>query len=253
MNSGFVTTETDAKGLATITFGHPAHNSLPSALLEQLSGHIQSAAAAPSNRLILLKSAGDRTFCAGASFDELLALTDEEAGHAFFSGFARVINAIRQSPKLVVCRVQGKAVGGGVGLMAACDYCFASENAAVKLSEISLNIGPFVIAPALQRKVGLSAFTALSLNPTVFFDSHWGQQHGLIHTVQATIEEVDAAIGQFCISLLDKSQEALTALKRTLWQGTDHWEVLLYDLAATSGRLAMGEEAQRSLREFKNR
>jgi len=149
--------------------------------------------------------------------------------------------------------VQGKAVGGGVGLMAACDYCFASENAAVKLSEISLNIGPFVIAPALQRKVGLSAFTALSLNPTVFFDSHWGQQHGLIHTVQATIEEVDAAIGQFCISLLDKSQEALTALKRTLWQGTDHWEVLLYDLAATSGRLAMGEEAQRSLREFKNR
>src|SRR3546814_11695 len=169
MNAGFITTETDTNGLAVITFGHPAHNSLPSTLLEQLNEHIQSAAAAPSTRLILLKSSGARTFCAGASFDELLALTDEEAGKAFFSGFARVINAIRQSPKLIIGRVQGKAVGGGVGLMAACDYCFASENAAVKLSEISMTLGPFFIAPALQRKIGLSAFTTLSLKQPEFF------------------------------------------------------------------------------------
>jgi len=253
MNPRFVKTEAKANGLAVITFGHPAHNSLPSSLLELLSDHIHSAAAVPSTRLILLKSAGDRTFCAGASFDELLALTDEETGKAFFSGFARVINAIRQSPKLVICRAQGKAVGGGVGLMAACDYCFASESVAVKLSEISMNIGPFVIAPALKRKIGLSAFTMLSLNPTAFFDAYWAQQHGLIHAVQPTINEMDTAIERFCTPLLNKSQEALTALKRTLWHGTDHWEVLLYDLAATSGRLALTEESKRSLKEFKQR
>ncbi|MGV3762595.1 enoyl-CoA hydratase/isomerase family protein [Parapedobacter sp.] len=253
MEAGFVKTEIDPSGLATITFGHPAHNSLPSATLEQLNAHIQSAAANPTSRLILLKSAGDRTFCAGASFDELLALADENAGKAFFSGFARVINTIRQSPKIIICRVQGKAVGGGVGLMAACDYCFASENAAVKLSEISINIGPFVIAPALERKIGLSAFTTLSLNPTTFFDAYWAARHGLIHAVQPTVDEMDIAIGQFSEPLLNKNTEALTALKRTLWQGTDHWEVLLYDLAGISGRLALSEESKQSLRKFKQR
>ncbi|MEC3879658.1 enoyl-CoA hydratase/isomerase family protein [Parapedobacter sp. 10938] len=253
MDSGFVTTEIDPDGLAVITFGHPAHNAMPSSLLDQLSDHIQSAGAAASTKLILLKSAGDRTFCAGASFDELLSLTNEAAGKAFFSGFAHVINAIRRSPKIIVCRVQGKAVGGGVGLMAACDYCFASESTAVKLSEISINIGPFVIAPPLERKIGLSAFTMLSLNPTVFFDAHWAQLHGLIHALEPTVNEMDLAIGQFCRPLLSKSQEALTSLKRVLWQNTDHWEVLLYDLAAVSGRLALSEESKRSLREFKQR
>lgn len=253
MASGFVKTEINANGLGVITFGHPAQNSLPALLLTQLDEHIRSAAAEPAVKLILLQSAGDRTFCAGASFDELLALTDEEAGKAFFSGFARVINAIRQSPKFVVCRAQGKAVGGGVGLMAACDYCFASEEVGVKLSEISINIGPFVIAPALERKIGLSAFTTLSLNPTTFFNAYWAQQQGLVHTVQPTVAEMDKAIEGFCSPLLNQSQEALTALKRTLWQGTDHWEVLLYDLAATSGRLALSEESQQSLRGFKRR
>ncbi len=252
MDSGFVKTEKNADGLAIITFGHHAHNSLPSYLLKQLAEHIR-AAAEPAVKLILLQSAGNRTFCAGASFDELLALPDEEAGKAFFSGFAHVINAIRQSPKLIICRVQGKAVGGGVGLMAACDYCFATEDAAVKLSEISINIGPFVIAPALERKIGLSAFTTLSLNPTTFFDVHWAQRQGLIHALQPTAEEMDKAIEQFCNPLLNKNPDALTALKRTLWQGTDHWGVLLYDLAAISGSLALAEESQRSLREFKTR
>lgn len=252
MDAGFVKTEITPQGLAVITFGHPAHNALPARLLKQLSEHIQ-AAAEPAVKLILLQSEGERSFCAGASFDELLALADEEAGKAFFSGFAKVINAIRQSPKIVIGRAQGKAVGGGVGLMAACDYCFATENVAVKLSEISMNIGPFVIAPALERKIGLSAFTALALNPTTFFDSHWAQQQGLVHGVLPTIAAMDTAIGEFCQPLLNANPEALTALKRTLWQGTDHWEVSLYELAAISGRLALAEEAQRALRAFKSR
>ena len=251
MDQGFVNTAINNEGLATITFGHPAHNSLPSPLLSQLSRQIQSAADSPEVRLILLQSAGDRTFCAGASFDELLSLADEASGKAFFSGFANVINAIRRSSKLVVCRTQGKAVGGGVGLMAACDYCFASEQAAVKLSEISMNIGPFVIAPALERKMGLSAFSTLALNPTTFFDAHWAQQQGLVHTVQPTAGDMDTAIKEFCRPLLSKSTEALAALKHALWQGTNHWDTLLYDLAATSGRLVLSKEAQQALRDFK--
>src|SRR5690606_34462956 len=202
------------------TFSHPAHNALPARLLEQLSDQISGAGENPDVRVIVLKSAGDGTYCAGADFDELLSIRDEHAGTAFFSGFANVINAMRKSPKLIIGRVQGKAVGGGVGLIAACDYCFATETASVKLSEVSINIGPFVIAPALERKIGVSAFTVLSLNPTLFFNAQWARQHQLIHDVQPTIAKMDEAIQHFCKPLLGGNQEALTALKETLWRGT---------------------------------
>jgi methylglutaconyl-CoA hydratase len=253
MSTGFVKTETNSDGLAVITFGHPAHNSLPSDLLVELSDHIHSSGNDSTTKLILLQSDGERTFCAGASFDELLAITDEEMGKAFFSGFADVINAIRKSPKLVIGRVQGKAVGGGVGLIAACDYCFAIENAAVKLSEVSINIGPFVIAPALERKIGVSALTALSLNPSVFFDVQWAQQHNLIHSVESSVAKMDEAIQQFCNALLNKNQQTLAALKQTLWRGTEHWGELLYDQAAISGRLVLSKETKQLLSEFKRR
>lgn len=253
MDSGFVKTDINDDGLAVITFGHPAHNSLPSDLLRGMSKQIQSAGHHPSTRLILLQSAGERTFCAGASFDELLALTDEETGKAFFSGFADIINAIRTSPKLVIGRVQGKAVGGGVGLMAACDYCFATEQAAVKLSEVSIHIGPFVIAPALERKIGLSAFTQLSLNPTRFFDMQWALQQGLVQSVQPTIATMDQTVQQFCELLLTKNPDALTALKQTLWRGTAHWSELLYEQAALSGRLALSEETKQLLKKIRGR
>jgi len=253
MYSGSVKTEIKDDGLAVITFGHPAHNSLPSGLLNEMSRQIHAAGSHPGTRLILLQSTGERTFCAGASFDELLAITDEGMGTAFFSGFADVINAIRTSPKLIICRAQGKAVGGGVGLMAACDYCFATEHVAVKLSEVSINIGPFVIAPALLRKIGLSAFTQLSLNPTRFFDAQWALQQGIIQSIQSTIAEMDHAIQQFCGPLLTKNQGALTELKRTLWQGTAQWAELLYEQAAISGRLALSPETKQLLTEFKKK
>lgn len=253
MEQGFVETTTTENGLAVITFGHPAHNSLPSGLLNELSSQIQSAGDAPKTKLILLQSDGDGTFCAGASFDELLAISDEDTGTAFFSGFANVINAIRKSPKLIIGRVQGKAVGGGVGLIAACDYCFATERAAVKLSEVSINIGPFVIAPAVERKIGISALTELALNPTLFFDVQWAQRHDLFHTVRPTIHELDEAIQQFCERLMSKNQEALTALKRTLWHDTKHWDELLYKQAAISGRLAVSPETKQLLQEIKRK
>jgi len=247
MEPGFVKTEINASGLAVITFSHSAHNALPSALLSGLADQINDAGTRKQTRLILLQSTGEKTFCAGASFDELRAIPDETAGKAFFSGFGRVINAIRSSPKLVIGRVQGKAVGGGVGLIAACDYCLATENAAIRLSEIDLGIGPFVIAPAIERKAGISALTVLSLNPTRFFDAHWAAQHGLLHGIQPDITALDAAIGELATQLMDKSQSALTALKRTLWRGTDDWDELLDRQAAISGRLIVGPEARSRL------
>lgn len=251
MEKGFVETNITAAGLAVIGFGHPAHNALSSALLRELARQIQAAGDKPETKLILLQSDGEGTFCAGANFDELLAIADEDAGTAFFSGFAEVINAIRKSPKLVIGRVQGKAIGGGVGLIAACDYCFATERAAVKLSEVSINIGPFVIAPAVERKIGISALTELSLNPTVFFDVQWAKRHDLFHTVKPTIQELDEAIREFCERLMNKNQDALTALKRTLWHDTKHWDELLYKQAAISGRLAISPETKQLLEEIK--
>lgn len=250
---GFVKTTITSNGLATITFGHRASNSLPSNLLIALREHIQSTGDDPAVRLILIQSDGNRTFCAGASFDELLTITNEASGRAFFSGFAEVINAIRKSPKLVIGRVQGKAVGGGVGLIAACDYCFATMQAAIKLSEVSLGIGPFVIAPAIERKAGLSALTKLALNPTRFFDAQWAAQHGLFQTVESTVTELDKAIEEFCSQLLiDENQAAHTALKRTLWHGTDHWDELLQEQAALSGKLILSPAFKQRLAALKH-
>lgn len=253
MEQGFVTVDTDSRGLASITFGHPSHNALPAHLLARLAEAIQQTANNPATRLILLQSEGTRTFCAGADFSELLAITDEASGTEFFSGFAHVINAMRKAPRLIIGRVLGKAVGGGVGLIAACDYVFATEAAAVRLSEVSLNIGPFVIAPAVERKVGVSAFTELTLNPDVFFDVQWAKRHDLFHTVKVNAAQLDESITAFCDRLITKNPEALSELKRTLWHGTKHWDELLYKQAAISGRLACSPETKALLQSLTNK
>ncbi len=237
--------------LTTITFYHQLHNSLPSALLEELAGAIVQSGTNANCKLIVLQSAGEGTFCAGASFDELLTIQDETSGKAFFSGFAKVINAIREVPQLVIGRVQGKAIGGGVGLAAACDYCFATDRAAIKLSELSINIGPFVISPAVKRKMGLSAFTELSLNPTRFFEPNWAKRKGLFQQVSENASAMDEAITDFCRMLIDRNKDALFALKRDLWFGTGHWDTLLYEQASISGRLVLNDDAQKLLKEFK--
>ncbi|SEN97575.1 methylglutaconyl-CoA hydratase [bacterium A37T11] len=234
-------------GLTTITFYHPSHNALPSDILSSLAESLIKTGNDPACKLILLQSAGDSTFCAGANFDELLTIADEASGKVFFSGFAKVINAIRQVPQFVIGRVQGKAVGGGVGLAAACDYCFAVENAAVKLSELSIHLGPFVISPPLKRKIGLSAFTELSLNPTRFFEAQWAEKKGLFNQLFENYQLMDGAIGDFCQLLLEKNAGALFALKKDLWMGTEHWDTLLYEQAAISGRLVLTDECKTCL------
>jgi len=244
---GSVTTSIHQK-LATITFIHPAHNSLPGNLLAELTKQIKAAGEANDVQLILLKSGGDRTFCAGASFDELMTINNAETGKKFFLGFANVINAIRKCPKLVIGRVQGKAIGGGVGIAAAADYCMASQYGSVKLSELALGIGPFVVGPAIERKIGVSALSQLAINATEWQTAAWAKEKGLYNEVFDTVEQLDKYIEHFTQKLLASSPMALLSLKQILWSGTEHWDQLLDERAGISGRLVITDAAQQAIR-----
>jgi len=237
-------------GIATVAFYHPAQNSLPSKLLAELVEKITAAGNDPQTRVIILKSDGDRTFCAGASFDELLQIKNKEQGAEFFSGFAQVINACRKSPKIIIARIQGKAVGGGVGLAAAADFCLATEAASVKLSELAIGIGPFVISPAVIRKIGLPAFSQLTIRAGDFQTASWATEKGLYNEIYKDIDALDLAVDQLSAKLASYHPEALSGLKEILWEGTGDWDQLLNHRAAISGKLVLSEFTLNTLSEF---
>ena len=247
MDKGYVQVNYPKNGLAEITFFHPKHNSLPSNLLLELTTVISNAGEDDRVQVIILKSAGNRTFCAGASFDELLAINDLKTGKQFFSGFANVINACRTCPKLIIGRVQGKAVGGGVGLASAVDYCLATKYAAVKLSELNIGIGPFVIEPAVKRKIGLSAFSQLAINANVFQSAAWAKEKGLYADVFESAEELDEAVEQLADYLLSTNPEAQRLMKKMFCRDTEHWSNLLYERAAMSGALVLSDYTKKAL------
>lgn len=246
----FVKTETLKPGIAVITFYHPAHNSLPGDILAQLAESISEVGKDDEIRVLILKSSGDRTFCAGASFDELIAIENEEQGKNFFMGFARVINACRTCPKFIIGRVQGKAVGGGVGVAAAVDYCLASKYASVKLSELAVGIGPFVVGPAVERKIGTSAFSQLSINATEFQTAQWAKDKGLYAEVYDWPEELDRAILALAEKLSDSNPEAQRMLKKVIWEGTENWDDLLEKRAEISGKLVLSDYTKSALTKF---
>lgn len=237
--------------VATIEFGHPASNSFVSELLERLTKEFDRLSENDEVSVILLKSEGDRAFCAGASFDELVAISNLEEGKAFFSGFANVINAMRKCPKPIIGRVQGKAVGGGVGLASACDYVHATVDAAIKLSEISIGIGPFVIAPAVERKMGKAALAELTLYPTEWKNAYWAKEKGLFAKVYESISEMDKELDIHLQKLATYNPEALSKMKMVLWEGAEHWDKLLVDRAEASGKLALSPNTKKALEKFK--
>lgn len=249
-NRGSITYSINQSGVATISFYHPAQNSLPADLLNELTAKIVLAGEDERTRVIVIKSEGERTFCAGASFDEILQITDKTAGTVFFAGFARVINACRKSPKIIIVRLQGKAVGGGVGIAAAADYCLATEASAVKLSELAIGIGPFVISPAVIRKIGLSAFSQLTIRASDFQTAQWAKEKGLFNEVYATIADMDDALAVLTEKLASYHPDALNGLKQILWEGTEDWDSLLDERAAISGELVLSEFTQQALQSF---
>ena len=247
----FVRTEVDERGVATVTFFHPASNSLPGDILRRLAHDLTEAGQRDDVAVIVLKSAGDRAFCAGASFDELVAISNEQEGLEFFSGFALVINAIRTCPKFVLGRVQGKTVGGGVGLAAAADHCFATKFASVKLSELAVGIGPFVVGPAVERKMGVSAMGMLAVDARSWKSAEWAAQQGLFAEVFDSAEEMDLAVDRLAGDLAQSNPEAMSNLKRVLWEGTEHWDTLLAERAAVSGRLVLSDFTRSAIAAFK--
>ena len=238
-------------GIGTITFFHPAHNSMPGKLLAELTDTITKAGQNAEINVIVLQSEGEKTFCAGASFDELISIKDTETGHRFFMGFANVINACRKCPKLIIGRVQGKAIGGGVGIASATDYCYAVKSASAKLSELAVGIGPFVVGPAVQRKVGLSAFSQMAINATKFFDADWAREKGLYAEVFDTVDQMDTAIGELAATLSNSSPEAMSDLKKVCWEGCENWDELLSIRAGISGRLVLTDFTVNAINKFK--
>lgn len=237
-------------GIGYIEFFHPSHNSLPSHLLTELARAITIAGEDDNIKVIILQSGGDRTFCAGASFEELMDIEDEEKGKEFFSGFANVINAMRKCPKFILGRVQGKAVGGGVGLASATDYCMATKYAEIKLSELNLGIGPFVVGPAVQRKIGVSAMSQIAMDANSFYSAEWAMQKGLYTKVFDSVSELDEAVLAFAENLSAYSHKAMTEMKTMFWRGTEDWDMLLIQRAKISGRLVMSEYTKDKLREL---
>ena len=247
----YVRTEIDGRGIATVEFFHPASNSLPGDILRQLAGAITEAGQRPEAKVIVLRSGGERAFCAGASFDELVAISDEQEGLAFFSGFALVINAIRTCPKFVLGRVQGKTVGGGVGLAAAVDHCFATQFASVKLSELAVGIGPFVVGPAVERKIGTSGMAMLAIDARSWKSASWAAEQGLYAEVFENTEGMDVAIDRLANDLAKSNPEAMADLKRVLWEGTEDWDDLLLTRAAISGKLVLSQFTREAIAAFK--
>lgn len=236
--------------IATITFSHPASNSFPSDLLQKLTSELNRISTNPLVNVVILQSEG-KTFCAGASFDELLSVTDFETGKKFFSGFADVINAMRKCSKIIIGKVQGKAVGGGVGLISACDIAFAYQDAAIKLSEISIGIGPFVIEPAVTRKIGKTAMTEMTLQPNIWQTADWALAKGLYLDIFDSQAEVTDAVDHIAEKLASYNPEALAEMKKVFWEGTENWDSLLYERAAISGKLVLSDFTKNSLNEFK--
>ncbi|MEO6719275.1 MAG: enoyl-CoA hydratase/isomerase family protein [Ferruginibacter sp.] len=250
VKDGYVKTETH-QGITTIEFFHPKGNSLPGKILDELAKEIHFAGTHEETKVIILKSDGDRTFCSGASFDELLAIKTEAEGVQFFSGFANVINAMRRCSKFIIGRIQGNCVGGGVGLVAAVDYAIALDQADVKLSELALGIGPFVVGPVVERKIGTAAFSALAIDAAKWRNSDWAKRKGLFSEVHQTVENMDESISNLANSLAHSNPMAMAEMKKIFWKGTEHWEELLKERAGISGHLVLSSFTRNAIEKFR--
>ena len=249
MQSSFVKLDID-NAIGTVTFFTPDHNALPTAILDQLEQVLEEVAKRKDISVLILKSAGDRTFCAGASFKELIAIANEQEGKQFFMGFAKVILAMRACPQPIIVCVQGKAVGGGVGIAAAADYCLASKYASIKLSELSIGIGPFVIGPAVARKMGVSAFSQMTLDAQRFYEAAWAKEKGLYAEVLEDKQALDQRVSELAQHLASYNPEALRSAKKVFWEHTENWQDLLEARAQLSGRLVLSTFTKEQLKSY---
>jgi methylglutaconyl-CoA hydratase len=251
MKEGYVNSHTE-HGITTIEFFHPHSNSLPAKMLDALAQEIHYAGT-HDTKVVILRSAGNGAFCAGASFDELIAVKNEKEGTDFFCGFANVINAMRKCPKLIIGRIHGKCVGGGVGLAASVDYAIAVKEVEVKLSELAIGMGPFVVGPAIERKIGRSAFSQIAIDATLWRNADWAKQKGLFAEVHQSVHDLDESVYRLANTLAHSNRDAMAEMKKIFWQGTENWDSLLKERAAISGRLILSDFTKRAIETFKSK
>jgi methylglutaconyl-CoA hydratase len=250
--TGYVKTGTH-QGITSIEFFHPQSNSLPASILHELAIAIKHAGEDPYTLVVILRSAGEKAFCAGASFDELIAIKNVEEGLRFFSGFAHVINAMRNCQKFIIGRIHGKCVGGGVGLAAAVDYAIATESAEIKLSELAFGFGPFVVGPAVERKIGVSGFSQLAIDAGMWRNADWARRKGLFAEVHDSADSMDESVNRLAGILSHSSPSAMAEMKKVFWRGTEDWNKLLIERAAISGRLVLSEFSKNAIEKFKKK
>jgi methylglutaconyl-CoA hydratase len=251
MSAGYVKSHIDQNGVNTIEFYHPQSNSLPSRLLEELAQTIHGAGNDEDTKVIVLRSVGEKAFCAGASFDELVAIKTQEEGTQFFSGFANVLNAMRTCPQFIIVRIQGKCVGGGVGIAAAADYAIALEGADIKLSELAVGIGPFVVGPAVERKIGIAAFENLAIDATMWRNAEWAKKKGLFSELYTSVADMDESIQRLSYNLAHSNPQAMAEMKKMFWRGTENWDTLLHQRAVISGKLVLSQHTRSAIEKFK--
>jgi methylglutaconyl-CoA hydratase len=248
---GYVKSHTE-HGITTIEFFHPQSNSLPSKILDALTQEIHYAGT-HDTKVVIIQSEGEGAFCAGASFEELSSLMNEKQGHHFFLGFANVINAIRKCTKIIIGRIHGKCVGGGVGIASAVDYAIAVNSAEIKLSELAIGIGPFVVGPAVERKIGISAFSQLAIDTTLWRNADWAKKKGLYAEVHDSVQNMDESIERLANTLAHLSPDAMAEMKKMFWKGTEHWDVLLNERAAISGKLILSEFSKNAITKIRTK
>lgn len=251
MSAGYVKSHIDHNGVNTIEFYHPQSNSLPSRLLEELAQTIHGAGNDEDTKVIVLRSVGEKAFCAGASFDELVAIKNQDEGTQFFSGFANVLNAMRTCPQFIIVRIQGKCVGGGVGIAAAADYAIAVEGSDIKLSELAVGIGPFVVGPAVERKIGTAAFENLAIDATMWRNAEWAKKKGLFSELHTSVEDMDESIQRLSYNLAHSNPQAMAEMKKMFWRGTENWDTLLHQRAVISGKLVLSAHTRSAIEKFK--
>ncbi len=233
-----------------LEFGNPAGNSLPSPLLKAFKAGLIALEKDSNVRVIVIQSFGDRAFCGGASLAEMKTLQTLEEATAFFMGIADLINTLRSLSKFVIGRVHGKVVGGGVGLVAACDYVLANRTAQIKLSELSIGIGPYVIEPVVSRKIGGTAFAQLSLDAHQWKSATWAEDKGLYNALFETQVELDLAVKTNAERFASYPEKAVKTLRKLHWKETEHWDKLLPKNAAITGELALQEATQNILKKL---
>lgn len=235
------------KKIGRIKFFHPKGNSLPSNLLDELVQAFEKSEKDPDIRVIVLESKGN-SFCAGASLKELKKLKNIDETTSFFMGFADLLNTIRKMSKFVLAKVHGKVVGGGVGLVAVCDYAFATNAALIKLSELSIGLGPYVIEPAVSRKIGTTAFTQLSLDSAEWKSAQWGLENGLYAKCVTDKKALDQTVINNAERLSNYDQQSLRHLRKLHWKDTNNWESLLPKNAKITAKLALSDFTQNKIK-----